>query len=339
MKTTPRRLVIAAVITGASVPALPDRVAGASISFTDFSLATSNFQSVIELDGTVYIGGSPSLPESLMFNADNLSGGVIGIGPLDLAHAHGSDVFNGSIYRILSNGSVRQLGAQDSGFETSIHLPTGLAMFGDENQFYTVIVSQEGAGAVLWIRNPDGGIDSYLIGTNRRGLGGYVNNGIAYVFTADDTTIYQYELGPIDGGGLLTPSLDIVGQWAMHAPSSGPNDIFVRPLEGNTVELFVVTNAYVMRSQPFQVVPAPGAAALMALALLTTSTRRRPEGTRNTRPRRSHLPAPNASEGVVTLKSRHRPTKASDRDRAIMLMDFWALLHDRPVCWACRRES
>lgn len=38
-------------------------------------------------------------------------------------------------------------------------------------------------------------------------------------------------------------------------------------------------------------------------------------------------------------ESRHRPTKASYRDRDIVLVYFWAVIHDRPVCWACRRES
>lgn len=36
--------------------------------------------------------------------------------------------------------------------------------------------------------------------------------------------------------------------------------------------------------------------------------------------------------------SRHRPPKASYTDRQIVLVYFWAVLHDRPVSWACRRE-
>lgn len=38
-------------------------------------------------------------------------------------------------------------------------------------------------------------------------------------------------------------------------------------------------------------------------------------------------------------ESRHRPARASYRDRDIVLVYFWAVLHDRPTCWACRRQS
>ena len=38
-------------------------------------------------------------------------------------------------------------------------------------------------------------------------------------------------------------------------------------------------------------------------------------------------------------ESRRRPTRASYRDRDIVLVYFWAVLHDRPVCWACRRDN
>lgn len=37
--------------------------------------------------------------------------------------------------------------------------------------------------------------------------------------------------------------------------------------------------------------------------------------------------------------SRHRPAKASYRDRDIVLIHLWAALHERPISWACRREN
>lgn len=40
-----------------------------------------------------------------------------------------------------------------------------------------------------------------------------------------------------------------------------------------------------------------------------------------------------------TPGSRGRPPKASYTDRDIVLVYLWAVLHDRPISWACRREN
>lgn len=266
--------------------ALVARADGSMIQFIENFNSFRDDQSVVERDGLVYTGGSmfSGIPQA--YDASNLAAGPQGVGPTVMGGARGADVFGGSIYTIDGQGIIQQDGNSLFNYNTGKVNATGLALFGNDIGLYGAVISGSGSNTVLTIIQPDATQTDYNLGANRRGLTPFVHNGIAYFLTTNGGNIIQYELGPLNGGGLTNPTLNIVGDWQFTGTDDPVNDIFVRPLGGTIVEFYAVSGDGVARSAPFQLVPAPGAAALMALALLTTSTRRRPEGTGNTRPRR-----------------------------------------------------